>query len=136
MRETKNKKVVQINRDASPKTSRKARESSSRAAGEASLTLLETYGDARDAGRSLEEVFLKSGVMFALGFIPAVLSLYGGLRPYSVFTTVALVGLLWGLVRYSRTPDETPFLRGAIRPAPQTPATGDEALERAFDKAA
>jgi hypothetical protein len=135
MRETNNK-VVQINRGAFPKTDRQARAASSRSAGGASLTFLETYCDTRDAGRIPEEGFLRVGAVFAAGFIPTVLSLYGGVLPLSAFATVTLAGLLWGLVRYCRRPGETPFLRGATRPAPQSPAGEAEASERALDEAA
>lgn len=132
-----NNNVVQFNRGAFTKTARKAGEFSSRATGGASLTFFETYSDARDAGRNLlGEGFLAVGAVFAAGFIPTVLSLYGGLVPYSAFTTVALVGLLWGLARYSRTPGETPFLRGATRQTPQSPAGEEEASERDFTEAA
>lgn len=77
-----------------------------------------------------EETFFFAGVTFSMVLPESMLVAYGGLVPLIVFASVALLGSLWGLVRYYQSPREFLSCFGK-ESRPQAPPSETPKLKKA-----
>ncbi len=67
---------------------------------------LGAYDYAQNSERIPEDVFFFGGVLFSTALPEGLYIIYGGLIPLIAFAGSALIGGIWGLARYRRTPGQ------------------------------
>lgn len=83
---------------------------------------------AQNNNRIPEDAFFFTGVILSMGLPEGFYSVYGGLVPFMMFAGSALVGSIWGVARYRRSPAHNiPCINTGTMPrAPQSKDTNQK----------
>ncbi|HYG11194.1 MAG TPA: hypothetical protein VD835_14700 [Pyrinomonadaceae bacterium] len=85
-----------------------------------SKEFLSRYRNAQGGERLPEEAVFFTGVILSTVLPQTIISIYGGLTPFVTFLSIAMGGVVWGLIMSRQTSDQT-VLRVDTGTVPQTP---------------